>query len=233
MRRAIAGLLVSILVTACRGSAPPEPSASASQAPTSAPVLAPPSAPATVAVVDAAPPAPTDAGVEAAAPPPPRVLVKALRVISIEDGKILARRPIGGGPALVLGVAPTDTESKITATATPFLKKASLLDVAVSEFSEHGWHHQSRETHYIVDMSVAADSLACVFTGAQRSGGEYASESTSADVKAALGNPKAFDVTRTTTSRASQPKGAATSTAPTTMVEHFELGAPSCAPTPP
>jgi len=186
-----------------------------------------------VAVVDATSPPPVDAGVEAAAPAPPKVLVKALRVISIESGKILARRPIGGAPALVLGSAPTDTESKVTATATPFLKKPTLLDVAVSEFSEHGWHHQSRETHYILDMTVATDTLVCVFTGAQRSGGEYSSESTSADVKAVAGNPKAFDVTRTTTSRASQPKGAATSTGPTTMVEHFELGGPSCAPTQP
>lgn len=219
------------VLAACRGSAPPEPLAIGSQAPANVPATPPaPAVPTATASSpnDAGAPPVVDAGEDAAPPAPPRVLAKGARVIAIEAGKVMARRTTGSAPALILGPAPRDTEAKLTATVTLFLKRPTLLDVSISELSEHGWHHQSRETHYVIDTSGAADVLACTFTGAASSGGEYSSESTSADVKPVTGNPRAFDVTRTTTSRASQPRGAPTASKPTTLVDHLELGTSSC-----
>ena len=225
-----------LVLAACRGSAPPEPSASASQAPANVPETStPPRVPVATAAspTDAGAAPGVDAGEDSGPPPPPRVLVKGSRIVTIDGGRLVARRPTGSAPALILGEAPRDTEAKLTSTVTQFLKKPTLLDVSISELSEHGWHHQSRETHYVIDTSGATDVLACTFTGYVSSGGEYASESPSADVKPVAGNPRAFDVTRTTTSRASQPRGAPTASKPTTLVDHFELGTSSCAGTPP
>ena len=109
-----------------------------------------------------------------------------------------------------------------------FVESMNEAKRSVVEGSERGWHYESREVHYVLDTSGASDALACVFAGSTRSGGEYASTSTTVAIKRTAPKPLAFDVTRTTTARATQPRDQA-GTKTTTAVDHFEVGAASCA----
>lgn len=214
-----------LVLGACRGrAAPPEPTTSTpkTEAPASASVSGTP------AVSDGA--APLDGGSDGGPPPSvAQVVTRGTRVILVDGGKVLAQRPKGQVAPLVLAPAPRDKDAKLSATMGPFLGHAGLLDVTIVESSEHGWHHESRETHYVLDTAGASDVLACVFVGATHSGGEYASTATSIGIKQAAPKPLAFDVARTTTSRATQPRGHSKAPETTTLVDHFELGAASCA----
>lgn len=227
-RRVPAGVLGMLFVLgACRGREAPVPDASASAAPSSPSSSSSPEA----AVPDAAPPdaAPPERGDAGQAQAAPQVITRGTRVIAVEGGNVVARRAKGQATPLVLAPAPRDKEAKLSATVGPFLGRADLLDVTVVESSERGWHYESREVHYVLDTSAASDVVACVFAGSTHSGGEYASTSTSIGIKKTAPKPLAFDVARTTTSRATQPRGRSTVPETTTQVEHFELGAAPCA----
>ncbi|MBX3260533.1 MAG: hypothetical protein KF782_12635 [Labilithrix sp.] len=163
-----------------------------------------------------------------AAPSTPEVLTRGTRVIVVERGTIMAQRPTGKATSVELAPAGRDKDAKRAATVARFLGQAELLDVTVVESSERGWQYDSRETHYVLDTSGPSDVLACTFAGKARSGGEYSSDTTSIAIKQTAQKPLAFDVTRTTTSRASQPQPAPPPKT-ATSVDHFELGASSCA----
>lgn len=228
------GLLV--VLDACRGRAAPapepqstttpprtdSPAASASQ--TASAASASPSSSTPQPASDGEPqPAHDDAGKAQAAP---EVIARGLRVIVVDRGTVVARRPAGQATPLALARASREPEAKLSASVAPFLGRAELLDVTIVESSENGWHHRRRETHYVVDTSGANDALACVFEGSAQSGGEYASNSTTIGIKETARKPLAFDVARTTTSRAVQPRP---SSETTKSVDHFELRASSCA----
>jgi hypothetical protein len=161
--------------------------------------------------------------------PAPGVLARGARVVEVDHGVVVARRPTGA-TRVALAVAPAD--GKLSATLAPFLGDRALLDVTIAETSESGWHYHTREMHYVLDISGAADVVACPFEGASSDGGEYSSTSTTIEVARKARSPLAFDVTRTTTSHASQPQPPPPDTK-TKNVAHYVLGTSSCAHTPP
>lgn len=167
----------------------------------------------------------------AAADPKPAVtvLARGARVVEVDHGVVVARRPTGATKPVALAAATTD--AKLSATLAPFLGDRRLLDVTIVESSEQGWHHHTRETHYVLDISGAVDVVACPFEGASTDGGEYASTSTRIAVVRKARSPLAFDVTSTTTATASQPQPPPPPTS-TTNVVHFVLGTSTCAHTP-
>ncbi len=215
--------LLLVLLAACRGGASSTFADSA-----------PPDAATDVASGSAAKGAPVASASSAAsgAPPqedagPPVVVARGKRIVQLDRGQVVATRPKGPGVALTIAPAPRDKGAKLSATIEPFLRRADLLDVTVSERSEQGWHYQFKDMHYVLDTSGADDVLVCVFAGGTSSGGEYASWSTTIAVKQTAAKPLAFSVTTTSNQRQTQPKdhaGSSTSSA----VADFEVGASSC-----
>lgn len=159
-----------------------------------------------------------------------QVLARGVRQVEAAQGVVVVRRARGGAAPVVLGkIRP---RSKLSARVGRFLGRADLLDVTVVETAEQGWHSSRREVHYVLDVSGQTDVAVCTFEGASGSYGEYASSVTTITVKRTAGAPLAFDVERTTRSRASQPKPPPPDST-TSVVEHYELGASACTPGPP